>query len=591
MKAKKIPYYLLMGTLTLGASLTLGFLSLTGAMAIWPTLSVGVLFFGLSVIYEGEIYLQNIKGALNKLYFQKDYTKRQLARAFLTDHLPEQITAEHPAFLRDYSQLLQLARQVSAQPSTAANRKHLRAIQNNIQQSEKYFCDGLFPPKGQEPSLSSYDASLLAWLQEQGAPKTQAQLANRHRQYRLAMAFSAICGALMALATVYLMSGALLTLPFVAAVPFAALAALIVLASVLAGAAYACLTYNSITDMIHNDTLNRWYQRMKRDLVTKPDVRALAMAAVAVVLTGLAVVLTVFTAGTWWTIVKESPALFQWMKRIPTFFSKLVMPFFLGLSALVFNLENSAESMDFIDDMAQQSPQQPGKWLRARWAMLMQTWQSESLLQFMNPFRLVLKLSYEPIRMGLFLGHLLSIAFTSDRVPGIADGVSRATSFFQELGTDVHYFFDAHHQADDIPSRLLKGCFLPLFALAALWDFICTRPGHEPASYQKSWQKFYAGAAETVAESQAQHAPLATLSEEWKQRQVQYRVQRFLAKHPGLPQEQKAQLARLCEPLPQNQSMQDRLAQEKTQREYHPRLFAKLQRVIAVDQPELLAKP
>ena len=68
MKLKKIPYHLTLLLLTSGASLILGFLSFGGMLALSPLLPLAFAAFALSVAYEGEIYLQNIKGALNKLF-------------------------------------------------------------------------------------------------------------------------------------------------------------------------------------------------------------------------------------------------------------------------------------------------------------------------------------------------------------------------------------------------------------------------------------------------------------------------------------------------------------------------------------------
>ena len=87
MKVKKIPRYLALFLLTFGASLILGFLSFGGMFALWPILPLAFSAFVLSVAYEGEIYLQNIKGALNKL-FKHNHLQRQLANNYLLNNFP-----------------------------------------------------------------------------------------------------------------------------------------------------------------------------------------------------------------------------------------------------------------------------------------------------------------------------------------------------------------------------------------------------------------------------------------------------------------------------------------------------------------------
>ena len=54
-------------SLTVGASLILGFLSFGGMFASIPVLPLAFAAFGLSVSYEGEVYLQNIKGSFQKI--------------------------------------------------------------------------------------------------------------------------------------------------------------------------------------------------------------------------------------------------------------------------------------------------------------------------------------------------------------------------------------------------------------------------------------------------------------------------------------------------------------------------------------------
>lgn len=87
--------------LTVGASLILGFLSFGGMYALWPVLPLAFAGFALSVAYEGEIYLQNIKGALNKL-FKFNYLKNYLAKEYLLNHFPNTDEENCPQFFKDY---------------------------------------------------------------------------------------------------------------------------------------------------------------------------------------------------------------------------------------------------------------------------------------------------------------------------------------------------------------------------------------------------------------------------------------------------------------------------------------------------------
>ena len=524
MKTKKIPYYVFLAAMTAGASLTLGFLSFTGAMALWPALGFGVSFFVLSVAYEGEIYLQNIKGALHKL-FQVSYIKRQLASEFLMEHLPETIDETSPTFLQDYAKLLQLEQKYQQSPANKENKRRLKNIQKSLKQADLYFTKVLFDsPNVSLAQNNLFTKELKGWIAQNQGEARQKTLLRRKRWYQASLAFSAICALLMGLGTVYLLTGSFLSIPMFAALPLPVLGIGIAIGAVFSGLAYGLLTYNSLVDMINNDTLTKWYQKIKLDLRENFGLRSIAMASAALALTALSLVMTICTAGTWWTIIKETPRVFSWMKHVPNVITAACMPFFLGLSSLIFNVENTAETLENIDDSIKNTSGTQPSMLKNFINNCKNTWQKESMLQLINPFRILLKLSYTPLRIVLFIGHLLSIAVTSDRLPGMSESLSALLGFLQEGFTDVNYFFDTtqpsiaksdrerlqqrldggheHDHNGDIPSVLLKWAFSPLFAAAALWHFIGSNKPYTKANLLQSWKLQF------EPQSMHQHSPL-----------------------------------------------------------------------------------
>src|SRR5690606_25178840 len=118
--------------------------------------------------------------------------------------------------------------------------------------------------------------------------------------------------------------------------------------AIVAGAAYGMLTYNAITDMINNNTVVKWYNKIRDDLSQGLTVRNVFIASTAVFLVGLAVALTICTAGTWWTIATNARPLFDWMKKMPSFIMGIINPIITGASAIVFNIQNTAESLDMV---------------------------------------------------------------------------------------------------------------------------------------------------------------------------------------------------------------------------------------------------
>lgn len=115
----------------------------------------------------------------------------------------------------------------------------------------------------------------------------------------------------------------------------------------------------------------------------------------------------------------------------------------------------------------------------------------ENWLQFFNPARFFLLITYVPLRIVLFLGHLVSISATADRVPGIPEIITMLIGFVAEFFEDLHYFADfehahksnvagivgerlkeggGHDHSNDLPTRILRDyLFAPFFMAAAAW--------------------------------------------------------------------------------------------------------------------------
>ncbi|KTC73908.1 hypothetical protein Lbir_0964 [Legionella birminghamensis] len=562
MKSKKIPYYLLLLLLTIGASLILGFLSFGGMFALWPILPLAFSAFFLSVAYEYEIYVQNITGALDKLGFKRDFLKRHLAKEFLLNNFPkDQELADGPEFFRDYQRMLQRLHQFGHDPLDKASRLKKKKIEKKLSDMEKWFAEQLFAKEDVEADdLTPYQRELRAWLKNKGQDEVQALFEKRRTLYKLAGAFSILAGLFMGAGTTYLLVGEFAAIPVLASIPFSVLPAFIIPMAVIAGAAYGFLTYNTVTDMINNETLRHWYEKIRENLAKGVTLRSLFLAVSSLLLVGLAVALTICTAGTWWTVVKNSRPLFAWMGKIPTFVMGIINPVITGLSALFFNLENTSETFASLEKAVNSKTSlfsELKKDFQKGWAELRAR---ENWLQILNPWRLIIKLTLTPLRLILFLGHLISIGVTSDRVPGIPEIASAIFGIISEGFEDWHYFFpdshDHHHKKfklshaleerlgserehshdNDAPTAILKFLFTPLYLLAMLWDYAASRLNNplsedqpkDILSFKQAWHKQRGQMAEASVE--LQEAP-EQVSEDWEIEHTLYKVENFQKKH------------------------------------------------------------
>ena len=300
-------------------------------------------------------------------------------------------------------------------------------------------------------------------------------------------AFSVFSALFMSLGTTYLLVEVFALLPFLAVIPVAILPALIIPMAIISGLAYGLLTYNSITNMLTNSSMVQNVKQLMHEFKTQGfTLRNTLMAVANFALLALAVGLTLCTAGTWWTIVQETRPLFTWMSHSPRAVLALGTALVNSLSALAFNLENSSESLNQIHNAP----------------TLSEVWQSfitqfkafradKNLVQLFNPFRILLLLTITPLRICLFIGHLISIGVTADRMPGIPAVVSALLGIISEGFEDLHYFIDieaphdsnvkallkehfsggtGHNHQDDLPTRLLNFISLPVHGLVLLWD-------------------------------------------------------------------------------------------------------------------------
>lgn len=457
-KFKKVMKYIAWSFLTIGVSLLLGFLSFGGMfaflsagtmLALWPILSTSLVAFGLSVAYEAEVYFQNIKGAWNKL-FKRNYIKQTIAKDYLLDkitNLDLENDPECPQFFKDYAAQYLLVKRYGEKRLTNKDTADKKRAKSILADMEEWFALQLFAEKSIQ-ATSDYEIALQNWLEKNQQEECHAKLSKHRLSFNLAKVFSVLSGLFMGFGTTYLLVEAFTTLPFFAVLPIMAWPVIIVPLAAIAGAAYAFLTYNAITDMINNDTVRKWWKKFRGYFTEPVSTANVFMAITSIILVILAIGLTICTAGTWWTIAKYAQPLFSWMAKIPSFVMGVLNPLITGLSALAFNLQNTSESLELINEEVQKEGNFFSRLFTKVKVAFQELRQHENWLQIFNPFRLLLKITVAPLRIILFLGHLLSIGVTADRMPGLPEVLSGLLGIISEGFEDWHYFFGHDHDHD-----------------------------------------------------------------------------------------------------------------------------------------------
>jgi hypothetical protein len=436
---KSTKYYLNWATnffLTLGATVWLGLMSFSGMYALWPSVGLALTSLVLSVLYEGEIFKKNIQKALDKL-FNPHLFHEKLANEIIGELLKSDQLIKQSQFLTTYQQALK-------------SHDHKR------QQLMKRWLGQLLIQSKPQDTLRPLEIETLELInssQNQFLNLDHKQRIQQLRyQHRWLIAFSVLASVLSMVCINYLIMEALQVIPFIS-ISAVTLPYVVITVAIISGFAYGFLTYNSCSDFLLDDSIKMWWNNFNNQsflyLIKNGFILLLNLS------------LTICTAGTWWALISEH-------SKGNLNSLKFLSPLILGLSALSFNLKNTIDTLKELEPTVKNP------------AAIEQPQANENFWQSVNPFRWLLTITYKPLEQLLFLGHIISIGVTGDRMPGVSPAVSTILGTISEGIEDLHYFFplnsDEHrdHEHSNLPTLALKLCLSPLFLLAAIWHAYST---------------------------------------------------------------------------------------------------------------------
>lgn len=492
------------GVLATGAAVTLGFLSFTGMYALVPLWPLALASFGLAVVYEGQIYRDNISAALEKLRI-KHYLENLIARRVLNKLIKDKQNIANSAFLADYQAQLKYVNKLAHKHLHDKDDKlHVAKAQKRLAEMQAYFARYLFD---QSRPTDAYTSDLKNIITDEYRTSVQKLALKRQKQFKAALGFSVFAGVSCGLATIYAISSGVATLPI--AIPATLLSSATFGFAGLAAAGYTWLIYNAVTRMIANRTVQKWVKTIKEDIQKSHGIKTIALVIGAAIIVTLAAALTLASAGTWWFAAEGAVKLIPLIKEAPKLLTSKVIPFcasvIYGLASLAFTLENSSESFELLKNLS------PVKAIKSSFSKVRDAFKQENWGQRLNPFRAVIKLVSIPVRVLAFMGHVVSIGVTTDKVKfgnvTIPPAYPAISSTLSESMEDLHYFVDDgddhhhHHGGEegghthsDLPSTIIKFALSPLYGLAIVWDFaFSTKTNSETkrdrlkASWKKIW--------------------------------------------------------------------------------------------------------
>ncbi|MBA2648351.1 MAG: hypothetical protein H0U75_01925 [Legionella sp.] len=574
MKIKQIP----LGLLTIGASVTLGLLSFAGMFAflakllalgiVLPVLPIAIGSMVLAILYESEIFHVNIKGAAKQM-FKKSYFNHLLAKEYLLEHTVANIHKDDcPEFFKDYAKIVQQLSKYAHKGLEKQSKLDKKAIEKTLKDMENVLALALFAPQG--AYKSGYCEELSIWLRKNGQQQAwQTRLKDRlfhfgWKNFGWVNIFCLVAGLFSGLGMPFLFAEFIATSAAFITIPFAVWMCLLPCCMV----GTCMVTYYSLSKFINHDTIKKWFnviaQGWSKNGLTFTNV---TITAGIIALLILALGLTLCTGGTWMTVA-SSDSLVAWVKRLPTFILGVLNPIVVTIYSGIFNIQNIAETLDMLKNMENPFI----SWKKSLFKIVHSMRNTENWFQRVNPFRIILKITFTPLRIILFLGHLASIAACTDRVPGFSEIWAFFIALINECLEDGHYFFKeaphihvfeggtmiidhgdhvhicmgaddllaealmehldashSHNHDTDIPTQILRAVFSPLYLSATLWDWgfgqLNVGNGKVKLTFIQTFKKQMG-----IEEEKVYKEPVE-LSKGWLREQANYRVEKFKTSH------------------------------------------------------------
>ena len=476
-----------------GATISMGFLSFAGMFLISPGLGLCLSALVLAIAYEGQVYNEGISIALRRI-FDANYLKKAIARRYINDEfkkIREQLVGLKDdekipldkipnAFLKAYyEQKVYLAKLEEDHKLSHKLKDNVRAAKRNMAQLELLFIQYLNEKLPEKNELTDALPQVIG----ANADVIIKELNRKKWLVRLSWIFALGGGISSGFAALSAIEAGVATLAttftFLSVIPGGVLVAL----AAFAAAGYTFMLYQTMTDMVQSYSGN-W----KDYLAARPKESSLqhGLRIVGIVfVVAIGIFATIATAGTWWYATQKGAMVVKMGEFAADMVRNISVPLMI-VATLFYNVTNSISSVDKI------SRSSFGILLEKKRDAVWYAWKNENIVQFINPFRIIEKFISYTAQGLFFIGHIISMGLTTDRLDPIPPLVNAIGSAANEATVDLNYLphdEDEHHHSHS--SALLNVIFAPITVLVfgfkvlgAFWDMPFS-------SYQEAKEKFF----------------------------------------------------------------------------------------------------
>ncbi len=495
--------YILTALFSLGAIALLGILSYSGMLYLTGNVIASLVSAGLAVLIEGEIYKRNILSGVSKFlefgqFVERDSYVNKLKELSDKFHDPKSADCDNSgrtSLLKDYYSLRHYKKKLEhAKVRSEEQEKELERCETRISEIEEFFIrymnDGLDPNNIIEQRLSKGLDHYLINDKTEILNTLRSNISWEQMWLWLSTPFTVGGGIMAMLVAVAQLPEALVALN-IAITPTLTMLAIWPLAF-LGGIGLMLITYNTFVEVIHNKKWVKHWKVFNQNIKEASTLGSVLHVVSMALITGLAIFATIATASTWWIAAQTGVTLFPLLSTLTVRLQMILISVgatLFALGQIVFEYVNSLESHATITrgqsrkGLTKDQEQYLSKLSTVRQFFavpLLQalndydSWLRKPLCERINPFTWIIKIIEYPFRLVIFIGHLISIGVTGDRLGNIHPAVTSTVGALQEGMTDLHYVWSGKcgHHHYDFAGLFLDVLLSPLKLLATGWNFI-----------------------------------------------------------------------------------------------------------------------
>jgi hypothetical protein len=457
---RKIAGYIFAGATTLAT----GILSFVGMLVFTSSLYWAVAAFFLSAAIEGQIYINTITKAIQYFFKSPKQAIIEQIKKRIRDEITEQFRKKIIAELVAKDSTFNEKDEKNKRKIDALLHKKNSAIENQYQQNFKDI------EKAIEKELLDRKKEIVI--------KTILQILSV-----LFVIGAGLCAGLVSLSAADI---GLATL----GVSAAAINVFAPMIAVFAGVGFALMLYRNLQTIIHNDTVQKWFRKIKecfryknkdtdekKDTVPRYLLRIIPFALGVGVILALATFATLATAGTWWYLAKDGALLIKGISEKAASIIRTLTCALVLLPNFIWALSNSLKTAGQITEMKfgtlKENIKKPFE----------KAWENKNIFAWIGALISI------PLRVCIFVGHVIAMGLMSDQMPGMDPTANVALNAAAETTVDLHFIMghddhdDHHHHEDDhvhsnLPEILISA--LLWITTINLWAWIWNKMNPAP---------------------------------------------------------------------------------------------------------------